>query len=378
MRCIMFHDIKHELLSKDIVIDNTYLNKYVELLETRRYQERVVYKTQKHHIIPKFVFEYIDQPCDDSEDNLVNLYYSEHVLAHFYLAMCAKDSRVKTGNLCAVREVIYGKDAKSTERLLLDSMPEIQLFYEESKHINCLKADTPSKISASLTGGKYVQNPETLEYRCCKGELLEKLLSDGWIFRHPPQSDTARQKLSSSRKGKRTIYKDSIIKQVHETELDGYLSDGWKLGNPRQKGRSNSLVGKIAVTKGEQTKYIAAEDLNIYLQQGFTRGNNRKGKPSSNKGVKFTQSHKDNIARTRIGRVAIHKDHQITYVYPDDVSKFQNEGWLIGTGAYSPGTSGKMWVTNDVVERYVRKEEVDIYVNSGDWRRGRLSRKKLK
>lgn len=372
----MFENVKDILLSKGIVIENEYLDKYVDLLESRRFQLRVKYKTQKHHIIPRFIFDQLGETCDDSDNNLVNLFYSEHVLAHYYLAMCCKDSRNKVGNLCAVREVMYGQDSTSTERLLLDKLPELQQFYEEVKHINCLKPDTPQKISQTLTGTRFIQNPVTLEYRCCKGEILQQLLQEGWIFKHPPQSDESKFKCSIARTGKRTIYKGDQIKQIYESELDAYLSDGWVQGDPRLCGRKGSVEGKTPVTNGEVVKYVYPHEVSEYISRGYVVGNNRKGKPSGRKGVKFSETHKNNLAKARVGRVALHKGDEIRYVQPHEVPLLITEGWLTGTGRRNDvGTKGKVWITNGVSEKYIPECDLQDYVLTGEWKHGRISRK---
>ena len=43
--------LKEKLLVLDLVVDNEYLDKYVELIESNRETKREKFKTQKHHII---------------------------------------------------------------------------------------------------------------------------------------------------------------------------------------------------------------------------------------------------------------------------------------------------------------------------------------
>lgn len=45
--------------------------------------------TQQHHILPKAYFKIVNKPCEH-QNNLVNLKYSNHILAHYYLCYCVK------------------------------------------------------------------------------------------------------------------------------------------------------------------------------------------------------------------------------------------------------------------------------------------------
>ena len=49
--------LKEKLLSLNLVVDNKYLDMYVKLIEDNRTTENQLYKTQIHHIVPKYYFE---------------------------------------------------------------------------------------------------------------------------------------------------------------------------------------------------------------------------------------------------------------------------------------------------------------------------------
>lgn len=50
------------------------------------------FKTQLHHIIPRKYYTYNKLEINNSRENLVNLLYKDHILAHYYLALCAKET----------------------------------------------------------------------------------------------------------------------------------------------------------------------------------------------------------------------------------------------------------------------------------------------
>lgn len=82
--------IKEILLNTKYFIDNEWLNKYCELIENNRNTKKEKYKTQKHHIIPKCYYNMNKIEIDNSKENLVNLLYKDHILAHYYLCLCTE------------------------------------------------------------------------------------------------------------------------------------------------------------------------------------------------------------------------------------------------------------------------------------------------
>lgn len=83
-------ELKNKLLATEVLIDNEYLDQYCGLIINNLEQEKLKYQTQKHHIIPRCYFTLIDKEIDDSEDNLINLLYKDHILAHYYLCLCTE------------------------------------------------------------------------------------------------------------------------------------------------------------------------------------------------------------------------------------------------------------------------------------------------
>lgn len=74
--------IKQKLLALGIVKDNEFLNKYCELIEDNFSTQKEKFKTQAHHIIPRFIFK---------TNWIVNLSNYNHALAHYYLCFCLID-----------------------------------------------------------------------------------------------------------------------------------------------------------------------------------------------------------------------------------------------------------------------------------------------
>ena len=110
-------ELKVKLISTGCILDNNYLNMYVDLVFNNLGQEKIKFETERHHIIPKSYFKQIglqDKSIIDSEDNIVNLSYKNHILAHYYLYKCALDEVFKANNLISVVNMTHEKTYKKT------------------------------------------------------------------------------------------------------------------------------------------------------------------------------------------------------------------------------------------------------------------------
>lgn len=206
--------LKEKLLLLELVIDNEYLDKYCELIENNRNTKKEKFKTQKHHIIPKYYYKENKLELDNSKDNLVNLYYKNHILAHYYLCLCSKTTKHVYHNFITIRYVYNNRwlDAKGFD---LNSLDKYQELYEQSK-----------KYQSELELGKHTK----------------------------PATDKRKQKIGDANRNRKYIYKDDTLKFVKQDELDEYLKQGWRLGNPKmseaKKGKTPWNKGKTSPLKG--------------------------------------------------------------------------------------------------------------------------------
>ena len=77
--------LKEKLLNLNIVVDNEYLDKYCELIESNKETKKEKFKTQCHHIIPRCYYIHNRIDVNNNDDNLVNLSHKNHLLSHYYL-----------------------------------------------------------------------------------------------------------------------------------------------------------------------------------------------------------------------------------------------------------------------------------------------------
>ena len=111
--------------------DDEWLDKYINLIESNLTQEKIIYKTQEHHIIPKSIY------VDNSPENLINLLYPIHILAHYYLMMAANNDDTWLNNYLAVKFCLNGYQTDQvTDDWILNNLPYYLESYERSKQLS--------------------------------------------------------------------------------------------------------------------------------------------------------------------------------------------------------------------------------------------------
>lgn len=233
--------LKKLLLSKSFFCDNEYLDCYVELITRNKDQVYVAHETQKHHIIPVCYYTDNELVIDNSENNVVNLFYKDHLLAHYYLALCTI-GEYKYKMLYAINHITGNikwmhKD-NNFENIanFLNSLDKYQELYEEFKQHQTEK----------LSGRKRSAEAEAkrLATRKAKGvgkhseETKQRMRHSHRMSGKPRKliSEEARQKMKKSAKGR------------------------------------NNHIGNVWVNNGERMTLIPKDKLIVYLNEGYVRG----------------------------------------------------------------------------------------------------------
>lgn len=231
-------DIKEKLLKTTLFLDNQYLNKYCELIELNYRTKRQKFKTQKHHILPVIAFRLYNLDEENTSDNLVNLLYRDHILAHYYLALCSKDTEFKYKMIAAINFILgKAKQMKLDANELKDftlTLDYYQRLYEEAK----------KHFANKLRGTTHETSLET------------------------------RQKISIKNRGKVYVNKEGIVRSIYPEDLELFIKNGWIRGNPNVLNR-NLHKGDIIIHKDTIEKYIKKEELEMYLNNGWSRGRSK-------------------------------------------------------------------------------------------------------
>lgn len=150
-------ELKDELISLNIAIQNEYLDMYCTLIENNRNTPKQRYKTNKHHIIPRNYFKENNRQVDNSQENIVNLTYADHFLAHYYLSMCCV-GRYKFYNELAVEYLQSKYNIDYNNYIELEEYQKFreQLAKEKGDRLrgkpNPHTDEWNNKISKALTG----------------------------------------------------------------------------------------------------------------------------------------------------------------------------------------------------------------------------------
>jgi transposase len=123
------NQLKTKLLATNYFIDNEYLDEYIFLVSNHSV-EKSVFKTQCHHILPKTYFRNLGIDVDDSENNLVELLFSDHVKAHWLLQKCTTGF-LHRNNGYALRYLL-AKVKQYSANLTEDDFIKFQQMYEDS------------------------------------------------------------------------------------------------------------------------------------------------------------------------------------------------------------------------------------------------------
>ena len=127
-------DVKQTLLNHNGFIDNEYLDLYCRLVE-RNVRTQIRHGvTNSHHIIPKSWFKLNKQTVDNTQSNLVNLVYREHVLAHYYLCLCTTDE-LQFANELALMCLLNRKKLNVVDKQLVMGLPLYNNIYEHYKQL---------------------------------------------------------------------------------------------------------------------------------------------------------------------------------------------------------------------------------------------------
>lgn len=113
----------------DGIVDNEFLDKYVQLIERNRRTSRFNHNMNTHHIIPKSWYKLHDKTIDNTISNLVNLTYRNHVLAHYFLCLCT-EGEFQFANELAFMLLISRKNLNISEKLLVQELPLYNNIYE--------------------------------------------------------------------------------------------------------------------------------------------------------------------------------------------------------------------------------------------------------
>lgn len=114
-------------------------------------------------------------------------------------------------------------------------------------------------------------------------------------------------------------------------------------------------------------------------------------------GIEVSQETRDKLRSQQLGRICVTKENRNTYIWPDQLSEYEADGWVKGSKKHnmtkqsyqftkseeemnaikqkiSNTLKGRRWVTNGVDSIQTDQSKVDDYLSNGYWL-GRTMRK---
>lgn len=281
--------LRSTLLDLKYCKDSNYLNDYINLIFDNVI-EKDGWKTQKHHIIPRHYFIHNNLDVDNTEENIVELSYKDHIKAHIYLAKCCINIEDIKANSAAALYMTCNSTRIS--RAEINSLDDIYEFAESI-------ADD--------------YNPLTLK---------------GLSNEH-----------SKIRNSNSRWFNDG----EHEYFLD--LRDGYPTG--LIEGRLNieyfskNNTDKIAVNNGIKSIFIDRIDLDKYISLGYSKGLIDRGSVWRDNIKHADRSYIDDNFRAKVG--------ETTHNWYKEHPGFKNSGMW---GQRPPDNKGKIWITNGFINKY--------------------------
>ncbi len=342
-------NIKSSLLETGLFIDNEYLDKYVELIVSNKNTPKISNVTFSHHIIPVYVYKLLCQPVDNTRLNRVNLSYTNHMLAHFYLAKCASTNEGFYANACALFYIFPKLPTQDSE--LIEKMIPIEEIEVKRR-----------RLQSERSSGRIVL-PST------------------------------RQKISEANKLKfgndtyKYVKKGDVVTKVPSSKFQQFIDEGWEPGTNRnytawnkgitasdemRKRFSEAKKGRVWIThptKGD--KLTSKEEATLLESQGWIRGRGAAARRAISLGsygkaptcVAHTKETKRKIGLSNSGGVYVNKDGVLKHISTDELTEYISSGWHKG-GLHT--TRGKYcWVSNGEHTLLIRIEQLETYIASG-------------
>ena len=239
---------KEQLLQTGCVIDNEYLNLYEELINSNLQTKCEKFKTQRHHSIPCACYSSRSAANSDSQNLKVNLLFKDHVLAHYYLCLCAKESKFRYKMIAAI-EFTLGKSRNLTNSDLVAASKEwllnnevFQLAYEEYARIRFERLHTPEvreKARQALLGHATSEETRLKISEANKGKTLSEE-SRAKLSRSLKGREAWNKGKPANNKGRVGIHNPDTLKELYiaPEQLEDYLTNGWIVGHLHGRGRT--------------------------------------------------------------------------------------------------------------------------------------------
>lgn len=281
------------MLDYNLFPDNKYTKWYIALIESRKFQEKEKFKTEKHHIFPVSIF--------GNNKHIVNLTYKEHFIAHLLLWKMFKEDNIayykmtyafkamselssihNNRGVIKINSVIFSALKEEISRLnsikMIDrwqdpeyrgnqtnhwqeywSNPENKKAQSERRKEHFKDKDNYNKMAE--TNRKLTSDPE---WRKKRSEAQKKLSADKEYTKmriDAMQTPEARAKGLATMKAK---FDDMSKEERHKMFARPKTPEQLKAHSDKLKGRKVMINFELM-----KRKFIQPSDINQYLSDGW-------------------------------------------------------------------------------------------------------------
>ena len=229
-------ELKDRLLNTNFFLDNEYLSKYIDLIYNNRLEKHIKRFSQRHHGFPKNVSKKLGESIDDSKENLFEIKFSDHILAHVYLSLCSSDEDIKRANIVAYKWMLGKSNIDNIDDLAIE-LNNLQKIYEDDLSL-CGKNHPMYGVSRpDLSLRNKTNPPHLLGPR--NGMFGKKgILSPSFGKKHSKES---REKMSKNWDYSKHITDSFIEKQISINKINAENKSGWYSADSRLKAKETRL-----------------------------------------------------------------------------------------------------------------------------------------
>lgn len=316
------HDsLKDELLSLEVFCDNEYLENYINLILTNKSDLKESETLQTHHIIPRSFYKLTLQEENNSKINKVNLSYKDHILAHYYLALCSVNEHIKNANELALKFMLndsYDKNLDvETFKNSLDKFQELREDFElrnKNNPTRFIKGQIPYNKGKEMSEEQKFKLSES--HRGKQGTFLGKKHSEESKLKMSSQHQG--KKLSDEHKQKLTELRPALVLTSHTEEANIKRSQTLKGHVISEETRK-----KIAKSLKNRKYHINPNAGNV--EQNIARANHMMGDGSVASNITVGSAPAGLGEEVELSEMLPHKDESKT----DFVARFMSDDKMI-------------------------------------------------
>ena len=285
--------VKERLLSTGYYVDNEYLHKYVQLIESNCNTPKIKLKTQSHHILPRSTYKLMGQMVDESDINRVNLLYKDHILAHYYLALCSSSKDNRYFHELAMQYMLGNAHLPKADKEFIYKLDSYQSLYEDAQFNNSEAHKGLSPWNKGLT------------------------------YSVGPMDESRKEKIRDSAVGRYTnhiwINKQGKNRHVSPDKVSVYLMDGYKIGRDDQE-----CFRKISESQKASP--------NLSMLGKHQRQHQKDAVSAALKGKPKSDAARSKMSKSRLGKIMVTNPEtlKIVLIYPYELDNYLSIGYVKG------------------------------------------------